>query len=545
MSENIGVILSGGSTSKAKCEIYSSADEIVEEGMLLVVTGKDRILTRVESITPYNEFYREGDTFTDVRRQQLRVPTEIARKYKVGELELLGSLTPDGLSEVTFPPEPGYQVLKINLETDFESIFGIKKNESGIIWFGNLYGYNNVSIPLDIENITMHMAIFGSTGSGKSYTSGYFLERISSIPVGNSKKAFPTILVDANGDYLDYFSYYIENKSVGSYQRVYRFVFSSSKEVYKHPNIRKITINLDEFGPRELAELIVAFRTGGSLNELQVAGLEMVLKEIKETYEFSFNNIFIKDNLYQELEEELDRKSGKQGPIHVQTARAIKSATSQFRQEIVEKIRLVSTDKPTISSELIEEILSPPSLAIIDFSSDGAPGISLQIRQLIIAYLTKLLYNKFVKYKMEEEEKYILLVIEEAQNYCPNPSTYPIGYTLTRQNLSLIATQGRKFGICLCLVTQRPAFMDPIVLSMVNTYLIHRISVDDINFVKKITGGLPKSIESKLTNLRRGNVIINGQMNILNFPMLASLKGLRSIQPTIGKTNVIKSLEKL
>jgi len=543
MSEAIGVILSGSTTTTAKCEIYSSADDLVEEGMLLVVVGKDRILARVDSITPYNEFYREGDPWTDVRRQKLRVPSEIARKYKVAELELLGRLTPDGLAEVTSPPNPGDEVVKIDIKADIKNIFGIDEKD-GIIWFGSLYGYKDVPVPLDIENITMHMAVFGSTGSGKSYTVGYLLELLSEIPVSDATVAFPTIIIDANGDYLDYFFHFLKNGRFGSFYNVYRFVFSSSKELYKSKNVRKIAIDLDEFTSRELAELIISFRTGGTINELQVAGLEMVLKELKENYELQFNDIFVKDSLYKEFEDELDRRSGREGPIHTQTAKAIRSATEQFRREVVDKVRMVSTDGPTMSSELIEEVSSKPSLVIIDFSSDGAPGISLQIKQLVIAYLTKLLYNKFVEYKMKDEERYVFLIIEEAQNYCPNPSTYPIGYTLTRRNLSLIATQGRKFGICLCLVTQRPVFVDPIVLSMVNTFLIHRISVDDVSFVKKITGGLPKSIESKLTNLRRGNVILNGQMNILHFPILVSIIGVREIQPTVGKTNVIKTLER-
>ncbi len=183
-----------------------------------------------------------------------------------------------------------------------------------------------------------------------------------------------------------------------------------------------------------------------------------------------------------------------------------------------------------------------PQLSIIDFSTGGATGVPLQIKQLVIAYLTKMLYNTFTKFKTQGEERYLLLIIEEAQNYCPNPSTYPIGYTLTRETLSLIATQGRKFGICLCLVTQRPSFVDPIVLSMVNTFFIHRVSVDDVNFVKRVTGGLPKVLENRLVNLGRGYVIITGQMNSLGFPIFCKVKDVRKIQPTIGKTNLVEIL---
>lgn len=543
--DKIGIILSGATTERAKCEVYSNAEDMVEEGILFLVNSKKgKILARVDRVIPYHEFYREGDPWSDARRQQLRIPTEIARKYKIAELELLGKFSVYGLSEVTLPPDPGEEVVK--LEVDSEIFKGLTDKE-GIILFGTLYGYENLSIPLDIENITMHMAVFGSTGSGKSYTVGYLLELLSNLKSKDVSMAFPTIIVDANGDYLDYFNYYVKHKKFGSYFNLYRFVFSKSRIVYHYDEkiVKKIKVDLNEFLPRELAELIVAFRTGGTLNELQVSGLELVLKELREMYARSYNEIFYNSAFFEELLNEVEIKS-KDGFIHHQTAKAIKSALEYFRREVLETAKIIPVNKPTLSGEFIDKVSARPSLVIIDFSTEGSPGISLQLKQLVIAYLTKILYNKFVEYKtIGKEERFILLIIEEAQNYCPNPNTYPIGYTLTQHNLSLIATQGRKFGVCLCLVTQRPSFVDPIILSMSNNFFIHRISVDDVSYVKKLTGGLPRAIESKLVNLRRGSVVVHGQMNLLNFPVLVSLYDSRKIKPTIGKTNLFENLKKI
>ena len=548
-TDSIGVVLSGATTSFAKCEVYASAEDRVEEGMIVIINSKNKILARIEKIVPYNEFYREGDVFAQARRERIKVPVDIARKYKIAELELLGKLTLVGLSEITTPPEPGDEVVSIDISQDLRGIFGIDIGNKGYIWFGTLYGYRNIPIPLDVEGLTMHLAVFGSTGSGKSYTTGYLLELLSEIPCGDGKvTALPAIVIDANGDYLDYFRYFLKNRSFGAYRKVLRFVFVNSyayrKERYEYPdNIKKITIDLEEFSPRELAEMIIAFRTGGTLNELQVAGLEIALRRLKEQYDWSFNDIFLNTAYFNDLIDEIDNITQIDRTIHPQTARAIKSAIEHFRSEVVTKYNLLPEEgTATISSEFVKDITDNPQLAIIDFSTGGATGVPLQIKQLVIAYLTKMLYNTFTKYKMEGDERYLLLIIEEAQNYCPNPSTYPIGYTLTRETLSLIATQGRKFGICLCLVTQRPSFVDPIVLSMVNTFFIHRVSVDDVNFVKKVTGGLPKVLENRLVNLGRGDMIITGQMNILGFPVFCEVKDARKIQPTIGKTNLVEVL---
>jgi DNA helicase HerA-like ATPase len=103
--------------------------------------------------------------------------------------------------------------------------------------------------------------------------------------------------------------------------------------------------------------------------------------------------------------------------------------------------------------------------------------------------------------------------------------------------LAQIATQGRKFGLSLCLVSQRPSFVDPIVLSMVNTFIIHRISAEDIAFIRKISGGLPKVIENKLVNLTTGRAIVSGQMNKLGFPVVVDIPE-RKILPKMGKIDV-------
>jgi hypothetical protein len=81
---------------------------------------------------------------------------------------------------------------------------------------------------------------------------------------------------------------------------------------------------------------------------------------------------------------------------------------------------------------------------------------------------------------------------------------------------------------------------------MCNSFLIHRISPEDVTFVKSITGGLPASLATKLTTLDRGNIILCGQMNTVPFPLLIHVAhNERMVEHTIGKTNVCETLAKL
>ena len=551
--ELVGYVLSGATTSEAKVQLTELGERRVFEGMIVLVENQNgrEVLARVDSLVPINEFYQIGDAWTEVRRKgmEISVAREVGKRYILGDLALLGELGDEGLTEVKFPPEPGDRVYTISdLKKYSKKLFGVEYGDTGYIWYGSIVGYKDVPLPLNVENLTMHMGVFGITGSGKSYGVGYLIEQLSQIPYKfNSTEirelALPVLIVDANGDYLDYLNYYENFGRIGNFKRVYKFVFSNSRERFM-PNTKEITIDLDQFTARELAEFITIYKTGGrELNELQVSALERVLREVSE---YGYTELF-KNNIGDIYDKLTELSTGRDAPIHHSTARAVRSAVEKFHKDIIEDLKLITTD-PEVNEKFIDEITTKPSLILIDFSVEGAPGVSLTVKQLVIAYISLLLFKTFTKYKTQAknyaQERYLLFVIEEAQNYVPNVSNYPVSWTLTRDYLAQIATQGRKFGLCLCLVSQRPAFIDPVVLSMMNTLIIHRISPEDASYIKKVCGGLPKSLEGRLTTLGRGKAIITGQMNVLGYPVLVNV-GKRNVGHTMGKTNMMDSLLKL
>lgn len=539
----IAIILSQSSTTKALCQFYDYYEEEAAEGKLCIIHSNRgskliKILSRINGIVPHNDFFEKGDAWSEARRKRFKIPTDVSRKFVVGELELLGELSKRGLREVVKPPFPGDEVYELESKNYLSEIFGVQLSKRFTMLFGSLFGYYDMPVPLDLNNITMHLAVLGVTGSGKSYTVGYFVERLSKLRVQSTDIALPTIIVDANGDYLDFFYEFYNKHKFGNYNMVYRFVFSNSMALFEHTRyIHRIKINLSEFSSREVAELVITYYTGGLKNELQISGLETALRRLYDN-NYDLSEMFINDDVFDRLISELTILTKKERLIHDQTSKAILRALQKFRDDCVIKYEIIGyEEETTLSGSFIDRITENPSLVIIDFSTDGAPGVSLQAKQLVISYLTKMLYTKFTSYKVSGDERCLLLIIEESQNYCPNLSAYPIGYSLARDNLALIATQGRKFGLCLCLVSQRPSFVDPIVLSMVNTFIIHRISAEDVSFVKKIVGTLPTAFQKKLTLLATGRAIVTGQMNILGFPVIVDIPK-REIEPKMGRIDV-------
>ncbi|MEM2111161.1 MAG: ATP-binding protein [Candidatus Bathyarchaeia archaeon] len=543
--EPIGVVLTEASTNTARCQLYERAEKgKVSEGMFLLVetTGKRRILARVARMVPQNEFFVAGDAWTEARRKQQSIPDQLARRYELCELELLGEIPQ--LTEISIPPYAGDQVFTIDVSTSLNEIFGITSQE-GIVWYGSLFGYQDAPIPLTIEGVPMHMAVFGVTGSGKSYDTGALIEKLVKINAGeNTVLSIPMLIIDANADYIDYFKHFEDKGYFGSSPSITRYVFSNSPEIKTfRKNIKPIAINLNNLQRRDLAELIVQYYSGGEKNELQVAGIETLIEQMTirgDMAEHDYQSIFVDLDTFHRAKARLNEL--RTDMIHAATAAAISRGLDKF-QEIENQHRLLST-VPRIENEFIDDLTKNRGIAIIDFSADAAPGIPLSLKQLVISYVSSILFQRFTDYKVKRDERYMLFIMEEAQNYCPNLTVYDVGYSLAREKLSLVATQGRKFGLSLCLVSQRPSFIDPIVLSMCNTFFIHRISPDDVSFVKRVCGGLPSALERRLTTLERGEVIVTGQMNMVPFPLLIKVPQ-REVAHTFGKTDVLGALKRL
>ena len=168
-NDAVGIILSQATTKEALCQLFVEAEKGgVREGMLLLIQTDNqnrKLLARVAEIIPYNSFYTEGDPWSEARRNQLPLPEDVARQYESCKLDLLMEIP--GAEEIKIPPHPGNYAYRYDPVGHEEELFGKSRGDAGIIWYGTQVGYSEAPIPLNIENIPMHMAVFGVTGSGK------------------------------------------------------------------------------------------------------------------------------------------------------------------------------------------------------------------------------------------------------------------------------------------------------------------------------------------------------------------------------------------
>jgi len=309
---------------------------------------------------------------------------------------------------------------------------------------------------------------------------------------------------------------------------------------------------LSYLSKRDLAEIINQYYHGGEGAELQVSATEALLTRLEDDLDIArpangrgdYQRIFTSDEMFETALGKLDHMVT-EGRVHASTSPAVERALRKFREIETNEYHLLSTS-PQLGFEFVDNLTQNREIAIVDFSTEGAPGVSLALKQLVMSYLAAVLFARFTQYKTSGQERYLVFIVEEAQNYVPNLSVYDVGYSLARQKLATIATQGRKFGLSLCLISQRPSFVDPVILSMCNSFFIHRVSPDDVSFVNKVTGGLPQSLSRRLTNLERGEVIVHGQMNVVQIPFLVKAPQRNpEIGHRFGSTNVLEGLRHL
>lgn len=116
----------------------------------------------------------------------------------------------------------------------------------------------------------------------------------------------------------------------------------------------------------------------------------------------------------------------------------------------------------------------------------------------------------------------VLLLLEEAHNFVPAKANTPAesrAITTTKQ----IAQEGRKFGVGLILISQRPSRLDETTLSQCNSYVIMRmVNPADQNFVRRVVESLGEEEAKMLPDLDVGEALLSGQM--INFPVLVRIK---------------------
>lgn len=143
-------------------------------------------------------------------------------------------------------------------------------------------------------------------------------------------------------------------------------------------------------------------------------------------------------------------------------------------------------------------------ISIIDLS-----GVPSDVVDVVVSVLCRMIFD-FAVWSPRPVKVPILLVCEEAHRYAPRSDA--AAFQPTKQALARIAKEGRKYGVSLGLVSQRPSELAETILSQCNTIIALRMSNEqDQSFVKRALPDAVRSLVEVLPTLRAQEALIVGE----------------------------------
>ncbi len=343
--------------------------------------------------------------------------------------------------------------------------------------------------------------ILGQSGSGKSWTVASVLQQtVEVMPQAH------IILLDLHGEYC-------WRKTHGQLCSAFR------AGTYRYIDARTLEIPYWLMTYGELIDLLID--RSDSAASIQMAFLRETLYTLKkqeaERLEIGFVSIdapiwFSLEELYREFKtaNELRTDFGKtKGPLYGQFDEfliKLQSRLSDVRYDFLLK------PKRRTSSESLAKLLrdfvglGEPKcqITVIDLSAvpfDVRPSVSAQIGRLAF---------EFNYWNPRRREFPLLLVCEEAHAYIPRAGG--TRYDGTRQSMERIAKEGRKYGVGLGVVSQRPHELSETVLSQCGTFICLRLAnPDDQAYVRELVPDAESELVDVLPALGRGEAMVMGE----------------------------------
>ncbi len=159
--------------------------------------------------------------------------------------------------------------------------------------------------------------------------------------------------------------------------------------------------------------------------------------------------------------------------------------------------------------------LNKANVTIIDLS-----GIPFEVLSITVSLVSRLIfdfcfhYSKLRHSQSELNDVPVLLVCEEAHNYVPRHND--AAYRASRKSLERIAKEGRKYGLSLMVVSQRPSEVSETIFAQCNNFLSLRLTNDaDQNYVRRLFPENTNAITEILPNLAPGECVVVGDAVLL------------------------------
>ncbi len=487
------------------------------------------------------------------------------------------------------------------------------EDKDGMFRLGDCPLYDNVPVYIDINELcSNHLAIFGNTGSGKSYTVASFVQSIFYNPKFKPYRA-NYIIFDAYGEYHTAFSklnqvdsnyqfkFYTTNKrqtdgqqltiplwllSVDDFallldaeshsqltiiERMLKLVriFSTKDDLsieYQNHLIAKAIMDIMYTNQTASAKRNDIFSVVASCSTNQfnlnapVKGLGYIRKfrecfEINNTGTFA-ESVLITDYITSFIKPDLEKMEPTAD--HFFTLDDLEKALEftlisegllrndkMYNDAIMLKVRLHSL---AISENA--KIFNYPNFitlnnfiaSLVTKNNKKAQIVNFNLEDLddrlaktIVKIFAKMLFN-FTKELPNRASIPFHLVLEESHRYVQNDNdVFLLGYNIFER----IAKEGRKFGMILNLISQRPVELSETVISQCTNFIILKMTHPrDLEYIKKMLPNMSNEIMEKQKSLQPGTAVAFGKA--FTIPMIVKMP-LPNPEPHSSNADIVNT----
>ena len=424
------------------------------------------IIAQIYAITTLSEALNLGIS-ADAAKKLLAAG--LVDKRSIAKAKVLGFLYNGEILQPRKAIHPGNEVYRAPSEI-LKQFYSYPEREA--LHIGYLINRPDVPVSITVRGFRRHLAILGQTGAGKSYTTGVLVEELF-------RKGATIVILDPHADYV----FLSQRRSGGVFsKRITVFRTRESTGRYDEKQIGKVETYEIKFSDLGLDEIMDIARISRSWVRIADT-LEKALKELREE-----NENYRLEDLIKKLE------------------RGDEYAAAALRYvRRLERLRVFGD-----ATTNILKLLKPKHITIMDLS-----GLDDEVADYI-AY--RILNDIFDVVRTQKYEYPVFVFIEEAHRFIPEKEA-----TLSKRIIKRIAAEGRKFGVFLVVISQRPHKIDPDVLSQCNSQMILRMkNEEDQNAVKRSSERMSKDLLTDIPGLNTGEAVIVGE--IVKAPVMVKIR---------------------
>jgi hypothetical protein len=473
-------------------------------------------------------------------------PSFILDAQPIGFLDDAGKFKRGG-QQIAIPPNQ----VSIADESILRSIYESVESDKKFI-FSTLAQNTSIDIAVDGDKFfSKHIAVVGSTGSGKSGTVARILQEGIKPTTDQVQRGVLNnthiLLFDLHGEY--------------------RTAFPKSKKL----DVGNLVLPYWLMNSEELEEMFIESNESNSHN--QVSQFKAAVTLNKKRYNAGLPKVNYDTPVYFSMDEvfryisnhNISTKDAKTGELKIKTRAANVSEEHQlfevidFEDKVTGKInsgpyagefdRFVPRLETKLNDDRLAFLLKPQrpdglkyqtpdldeilkqfigyskiendNITIIDLS-----GIPFEVLSIVVSLISRLVFDFCFYYKAVKqatEEAPFLLVLEEAHNYIPQSEGAK--YHSVKKSIERIAKEGRKYGLSLMIVSQRPSEISETIFSQCNNFVAMRLTnPSDQQYVKRLMPDSVSAITDTLPVLERQEALIIGDS--IPIPTIVRIKDL-------------------